>query len=553
MSSEAGPQRACWSNPGQTRTDDWRTLVDATADEEGYTVTRLTYANLYSEGLDPAVGESFDEELSAIRDSDVRACPHMIAGAAVPEGAGFERRSPSDHAHVVSRAGCADQDLVDRAVGQARAAQPAWRRLEPTARASIIHAAITGLTQRREQLAALMAVEVGKTRADAIAEVDECIATVELLVAQYQETEAFAHTLAAPAGAESARAVYRPYGVFGAIAPFNFPMAIPFAMIIGALLPGNTVVYKPSALAPACGQAVYDLFTEAGVPAGALNMLHGDGTTGALLARAGIDGLVFTGSAEVGLGLVRELTHPPYARPVIAELGGKNPAVITGATDDVEVAARAVARSAFGMSGQKCNACSRAIVVDSVYDEFISALVAETDRLEVGDPGSGTAFTGPVVSDQAVERFHNAVAHAQQDGRVVTGGGIDVSTGNYVELTIVDQLELGHALTREELFVPLLTVSRVPHFTAAMDEANAVRYGLAAGVFTADAREQAAFLDQIEAGIVFVNNPGGATTGVWPGSQTMCGWKSSGTTGKGGFGPYYVQQFVREQSRTIFA
>jgi 1-pyrroline-5-carboxylate dehydrogenase len=204
------------------------------------------------------------------------------------------------------------------------------------------------------------------------------------------------------------------------------------------------------------------------------------------------------------------------------------------------------------MSGQKCNACSRAVVLDRVYDQFIDALVAEASKLEVADPSSSTAFTGPLVGERAAERFEDAVALARKDGRVVTGGGRSEGDGNFVELTVVDALDSGHPLTREELFAPILAIVRVPDFAAAISEANAVRYGLAAGVFTDDAAERDRFLDEIEAGIVFVNNPGGATTGVWPGNQTMTGWKSSGTTGKGGFGPYYLQQFVREQSRTIY-
>lgn len=515
-------------------------------------MSKLTYATIYSEGLPEAEARAFEQHLAALRESDPRACPHRIAGAELHDGAPLQRHDPSQKSRVVSTAASADKAVLDRAIAEARRAQPSWRALDPEGRAAIIEATVPRLRFRREELAALLSLEVGKARTDAIAEVDECVAIVELAVAEYRRSGGFAAPLEAPAGAKSAGVAFRPYGVFAAIAPFNFPLAIPFAMLTGALLTGNTVVFKPSAYTPACGDEVFQLFMGAGVPDGVLTLVQGDGETGALLADAPVDGVVFTGSAEVGLALVRRLTQPPFVRPVIAEMGGKNPGIVSDAAADIEVAARAVARAAFGMSGQKCNACSRAVVLDGVYDEFIDALVAEVARFEVGDPASGTAFTGPVVTERAAERFERAVALARKDGRVLTGGGSALEDGHYAELTVIDGLEPGHELTREELFVPVLSVVRVPDFDAAIAEANTIRYGLAAGIFSRDPGEVERFLDEIEAGIVFVNNPGGATTGVWPGNQTMPGWKGSGTTGKGGFGPYYLQQFVREQSRTIF-
>ena len=194
--------------------------------------------------------------------------------------------------------------------------------------------------------------------------------------------------------------------------------------------------------------------------------------------------------------------------------------------------------------------CSRAIVVDAVYDEFMHELTGFTAGLRVGDPIEAEVFTGPLIRSESLERFESSVSLARQLGRVVQGGGAHAD-GWYADLTIVEGLPTGHPLTREELFVPLLTVSRVGTLQEALVEANAVDYGLSAGIFAADPEEQSYFLDHIEAGIVMVNNPGGATTGVWPGTQTMAGWKSSGFSGKGGFGPYYLLQFVREQSRTI--
>lgn len=516
-------------------------------------MSKLTYANVYAEGLsDDRSGALFEEHLAALRSRETRICPHRVGGSVYRGGTPFSRYDPSDRSRIVSQAFSADKAIVDLAVAEARKAQPSWRALDPEKRLSVIEALVPLLRSRREEIAALVSLEVGKARADTLIEVDECVDTIELSVKAYRDADAFTAPLTAPAGASWSGVVYRPYGVFGAIAPFNFPMAISLTMLVSALLTGNTVVFKPSALTPASGDAVFDLFLSAGIPKGVLNLIHGDGDTGALLAASSVDGIVFTGSAEVGLDLVHQLSQPPFVRPVIAEMGGKNPAVISDTTTDIVAAARAVARSAFGMTGQKCTACSRAIVLDGVYDQFIEAIAAEARPFIYGDPARPTSIAGPLVNERAVQRYEQAIATARAEGRVVIGGGSDTAVGNFVEPTVIDGLAPGHRLTRDELFAPILSVVRVADFDAAIAEANAIPFGLSAGVFTNDAGERERFLDEIEAGIVFVNHEGGATTGVWPGNQTMAGWKASGTTGKGGFGPYYIQQFVREQSRTTY-
>jgi 1-pyrroline-5-carboxylate dehydrogenase len=231
-------------------------------------------------------------------------------------------------------------------------------------------------------------------------------------------------------------------------------------------------------------------------------------------------------------------------------MGGKNAAVV-GASADLEAAAEGIAKAAFGFSGQKCSACSRAIVVDEVHDELVERLAELARETTVGDPVDPDVATGPVVNEQAVERFDRSVESARRDGVVAAGGSQGDDVGWFVEPTVVSGLPLGHPLTRDELFLPFVTVVRVRDFGAALAEANAVPYGLTAGVFSRDDDELDRFLDEIEAGVVYVNRRAGATTGAWPGIQSFCGWKSSGLTGKGGLGPYYVQQFAREQSRTI--
>jgi 1-pyrroline-5-carboxylate dehydrogenase len=281
-----------------------------------------------------------------------------------------------------------------------------------------------------------------------------------------------------------------------------------------------------------------------------ISLVHGGPETGRALVGSGLDGIAFTGSAEVGREIGRRLSEGPFPRPVLAEMGGKNAAIV-GASADLDAAAEGIAKAAFGFSGQKCSACSRAIVVDEVHDELVDRLAELARTTSVGDPADPDVATGPVVNAQAVERFERSVETARRDGLIAAGGLRGDDLGWFVEPTVVSGLPLGHPLTRDELFLPLLTVVRVPEFAAALAEANAVPYGLTAGVFSRDEDELERFLDEIEAGVVYVNRRAGATTGAWPGIQSFCGWKSSGLTGKGGLGPYYVQQFAREQSRTV--
>jgi 1-pyrroline-5-carboxylate dehydrogenase len=334
------------------------------------------------------------------------------------------------------------------------------------------------------------------------------------------------------------------------IAPFNFPFALGFGMTAAALAAGNSVVLKPPEEAPCSGGAVAHLLAQAGIPSGVISLVQGGPATGQALVGSGVDGIAFTGSAEVGREIGRRLSEGPFPRPVLAEMGGKNAAIV-GASADLEAAAEGIAKAAFGFSGQKCSACSRAIVVEEAHDELVERLAAVADTYSVGDPADPDVATGPVVNAQAVERFERSVEAARRDGAVAAGGRRGDDAGWFVEPTVVSGLPAGHPLTRDELFLPFLTVVRVPDFSAALAEANAVPYGLTAGVFSRDDDELDRFLDEIEAGVVYVNRRAGATTGAWPGIQSFCGWKSSGLTGKGGLGPYYVQQFAREQSRTI--
>jgi 1-pyrroline-5-carboxylate dehydrogenase len=280
----------------------------------------------------------------------------------------------------------------------------------------------------------------------------------------------------------------------------------------------------------------------------------GDDVGAALVAHPGVSGLTFTGSYAVGMSIYRQFAGA-YPKPVICEMGGKNPAIVS-ALADLDVAADGVARSAFGLSGQKCSACSRVYAHRDVLDPFVAKLAERAASLVVGDPTSREAFLGPVISAGSVARFERAVEHARSAGEVVAGGSVlrgkgSFPDGYYLAPTVVTGLPADDWIFREELFVPLVAVAPYDTLDEALALANATDLGLTAGFFSADPGEIGRFLDEIEAGVVYVNRAAGATTGAWPGVQPFGGWKGSGSGGKAGGGLYYVLQYLREQSRTV--
>ena len=508
--------------------------------------TRLTYT---TGSRSPELDRAFETALAEAREREPEPLSHLVGGRDIAAGEPFAREDPSRRERVASRA-YEGSELVAQAVEAARGAQREWRRLPHPERVAVLRATERLIDERKLELAAMVSLEVGKVRTEAIAEVEEAIDLIETYCRQVETAEGFETPLGQLSPDERNVDVLRPYGVFGVIAPFNFPFALAFGMTAAALAAGNAVVLKPPEEAPASGGAVARLLAEAGVPDGVISLVHGGPSTGEALVGSGVDGVAFTGSAEVGREIGRRMSEGAFPRPVLAEMGGKNAAVV-GASADLDAAAEGIAKASFGFSGQKCSACSRAIVVDEVHGELVERLAELARATSVGDPADPGVATGPVVNGSAVERFARSVETARSDGAIAAGGSRGEEAGWFVEPTVVSGLPLGHPLTRDELFLPFLTVVRVPDFAAALAEANAVPYGLTAGVFSRDEGELDRFLDEIEAGVVYVNRRAGATTGAWPGIQSFCGWKSSGLTGKGGLGPYYVQQFAREQSRTI--
>ncbi len=515
---------------------------------------KITYATLRND----------NEELHRLYEAGVQASEagfgtyhrNYLNGAWVDGSAGtFELRTPIDTDVLVGTFAKGDRGDVQRAIEAARRAQPAWRRMPWQDRLTILRRAAELISERQMKYAADMAYEVGKNRLEALGEVEEAADLIRYYAQTMEDNAGYDHPMDNLGDATvHTRSVLRPHGVFAVISPFNFPMALAAGPAAAAMMAGNTVVYKPATAAPLSGVNLVQAFHDAGVPAGVVNLVMGPGDTvgDELQTNPGVDGIVFTGSYDVGFKLFRSFSSQ-WPRPCIVEMGGKNPAIVTR-NADLEEAAEGIMRSAFGFGGQKCSANSRVYVERPVHDDLVRLLVEKTEQITIGNPIPREHWLGPIIDAKAVARHQQAVKEARADGTVFTGGEHltdgDLARGFYVEPTVVG-VPAGHRLFQDELFAPFTAISMVDSLDEALVLANDSTYGLTAGVYSEDPAEVGRFLDEIEAGVLYVNRRAGATTGAWPGVQAFGGWKGSGSTGKAGLSRYYVAQFMREQSHTV--
>lgn len=501
-----------------------------------------------SSTVDPALNEAFESALQKARDGRRDPLAHHIGDKALTEGEPFESRDPADPGRVIASAYAASKETVDKAVAAAHESAKEWGASPHEDRIDMLRTAAKGFSEREMELAGTLSAETGKCRLESLAEVQEAHDLIEQYCQALESGNGFITPMKGRDG-ELNVDLLRPYGVFGVIAPFNFPIALAIGMTAAALVTGNTVVLKPSDKTPLSTELAAAMVRDA-LPAGVLNVVQGGAGTGTALAESAIDGLAFTGSAKVGWALIRQLSSGPRPRPVLAEMGGQNPVIVTKSAD-LDSAASGIVRSAFGFSGQKCSSTRRVVVDREVHDALVERLVAKTGELVVADADDPSMSVGPLIDAAIAKRVDDALATAGKDGQVLTGGKEEDLPGYFYKPTIVTGLPRDHPLTRQELFAPFVTVIAVDGFDDAIKEANAVDYGLTAGIFTTDGDEIDRFFNQIDAGVAYVNRSAGATTGAWPGEQSFCGWKQSGSTGKGGLGPWYLQGFCREQSRTI--
>jgi 1-pyrroline-5-carboxylate dehydrogenase len=486
-----------------------------------YTVTEVTDDHLH---------QQFDDAVSSVRSRLGQRHPFYVAGTARSGSQVAQEVAPGDRSMVVGSFDEPDPDDVDDAVRAAVAGFRSWSRMAWQDRVAILEKAAAEVAERRFELAALLAIEIGKPRLEALGDVDETIELITLYCRRAREHDGFRITMTEPSGPEEATSVMRPYGPWLVIVPFNFPLPLAAGPAAAALAAGNSVVVKPSYQGYLATIALQEAFRRAGLPHDAFQVLPGRGSAvGAhLVSHPDIAGITFTGSHEVGMSILRQSVGRSAARPVICEMGGKNATIVT-ASAVIRDAAEGVARAAFGYSGQKCSACSRVYVEDRVAGEFLDHLVEVTGNLTVADPVSRNAFTGPVISQRAVERFTAVVEQARGEGRLVIGGtvldGPDTPGGQYVALTVAEVGNRASSLLRDEFFLPFVAVHRVSGLQDGLALLNQSNFGLTAGLFAQDPDEVAAFLADAGAGVLYVNRRAGSTTGAWPGVQTFSGWK----------------------------
>jgi 1-pyrroline-5-carboxylate dehydrogenase len=515
---------------------------------------KITYATLRADNEE--LHSRFETGLAGARAALGASHQNYVDGAWRDGDGTFEVRSPIDTDIVLGTFARGTAADVDDAVAAARRAQPAWAATPWRERVAIVKRAGDLISERLMDYSAIMAIEVGKNRIEALGEVEESADLLRYYASTMEANDGYDHPMGNLGDAAvHTRSILRPHGVFAVISPFNFPMALAAGPTGAALLAGNTVVFKPSSASPLSAVKLVEAYIDAGVPAGAINLVMGSGETVGqpLQDHPGVDGIVFTGSYDVGMRLFHSFSKT-WPRPCIVEMGGKNPAIVTRRAD-LDEAAEGIMRSAFGFGGQKCSANSRVYVERPVHDELVRLLVEKTEAITVGDPLVRSNWMGPIIDQRAVDRHQAAVAEARRDGAVFVGGerltDAGMERGFYVEPTVVGNLPTSHRLFRDELFAPLTAVAAVDSLDEALALANDSVYGLTAGVYSEDPAEVQTFLDRAQAGVLYVNRRAGATTGAWPGVQAFGGWKGSGSTGKAGLSMYYVAQFMREQSHTV--
>ena len=518
------------------------------------TRVKITYATMTADNEE--LHASYEKAVDTVKSSWLGEKHHFFVNGEAREGEGYdEERSPIDRDIVVGYFGRATVQDAHDAVAAAKAFFPQWSGTPWQERVKVMRQVADVISERVYELAALMSIEVGKSRLEALGDVEETADLIRYYCTQMEENDGVSFPMDALSDKEHNRSVMKPYGVWAVISPFNFPMALAGGPAGGALVAGNTVVLKPSHQGYFTALKLSQCIRDGGVPAGAFHILTGPGSTvgQAVWQHPDVDGLTFTGSYEVGMQIYKNFAKD-YPKPAICEMGGKNP-VIVSSKAELDEAAEGVLRSAFGFSGQKCSATSRVYVERPVYDDFIDRLVEKTSKLKVGNPLERATYTGPVINERALETFEKAVEDVKKEGgRVLVGGERvtegDLGRGLFAAPTVVEA-PIGHRVWKEELFVPFVAVTPVESIDDGLEHANETEYGLTAGFYSQDQNEIQKFLDSIQAGVVYVNRRAGATTGAWPGQQPFGGWKGSGTTGKAGGGLHYVQQYLREQSQTV--
>ncbi len=473
--------------------------------------------------------------------------PLVIGGARVTTGRLLESTNPAERTQLLSRHHLASGEHAQQAIDAALSAQEPWQRLPARERASVLLRAARRMRDRRHELNATMVLEIGKSWPEADVETAEAIDFLEFYAREMLRWGG--EIPVTPLRGEFPETLYLPLGVGAVIPPWNFPCAILTGMTVAAAVTGNAVVLKPASDTPLIAWRVFQILEDAGLPPGVVNYLPGPGSSVGdfLVEHPKTRFISFTGSMAVGLSINQKAARVGpgqlWIKRTVLEMGGKD-FIVVDADADFDDAVQQVVGSAFGFQGQKCSACSRAIVHESIYARFCEAVAARTDALVMGSTKHQSNTIGPVASEKQFRTVTEYVGIGKAEARLIAGGTSDGSVGNFVRPTVFADVEASHRIFREEIFGPVLGLSKARDFDHAMELANATEYGLTGAYFGRDRYRIAEAKRRLFCGNLYINRK---CTGALVGVHPFGGFNMSGTDSKAG-GRDYLGLFLQAKS-----
>ncbi|MFJ7366482.1 L-glutamate gamma-semialdehyde dehydrogenase [Peribacillus frigoritolerans] len=454
--------------------------------------------------------------------------------------------NPADKQEVIGRVSKANRDLAEKAMQEAVTAFESWKKVKPEIRADVLFKAAAIIRRRKHEFSALLTKEAGKPWNEADADTAEAIDFLEFYARQMLTLKDVVPVQSRPG--EFNRYDYIPLGVGIIISPWNFPFAIMAGTAVAAIVTGNTILLKPASTTPIVAAKFVEVMLEAGLPAGVLNFVPGSGAEVGdyLVDHPKTRFISFTGSRDVGLRIYKRASEVNegqiWLKRVIAEMGGKD-TIVVDKEADLELAAQSIVKSAFGFSGQKCSACSRAVIVEDVYDQVLARAVELTKQLTVGNPVENH-FMGPVIDQAAFDKIMSYIEIGNQEGRILTGGEGDSSKGYFVQPTIVADVDPQARLMQEEIFGPVVAFTKAKDFNEALEIANNTEYGLTGAVITTNRLNMEKAREEFHVGNLYFNR---GCTGAIVGYQPFGGFNMSGTDSKAG-GPDYLQLHMQAKT-----
>ncbi len=490
---------------------------------------------------------AFEAALSKVDRQKGAEIPVVVGGRRLRTGRLLENRNPSDRSEVLSRHHLADRKTALKAVEAAVKAQRGWADLAPRERASVLLRAAARMRAKKHELSATMVLEIGKSWPEADVETAEAIDFLEFYAREMLRWGG--EIPVTPYPGEFPQTLYVPLGAGAVIPPWNFPNAILTGMTTAALVAGNAVVLKPASDTPLVAWRVFTLLEEAGVPAGALNYLPGPGSEvgDVLVEHAQTRFISFTGSKEVGLTINQKAAAVAkgqrWIKRVVLEMGGKD-FIFVDEDADFDFAVSQVVASAFGFQGQKCSACSRAIVHRRLYKRFVDAVIARTAKLTQGPTRDHKNFLGPVASEKQLKTVTDYIKVGRRESKLGTGGTWNGRVGNFVAPTVFYDVKPAARIFQEEIFGPVLGITEAKDFETGIAYANASEYGLTGSYFGRDRARIAEAKKRLHCGNLYINRK---CTGALVGVHPFGGFDMSGTDSKAG-GRDYLGLFLQAKS-----